>query len=369
MDNLEDAKKSLNSHLTAAEMALRIKDYKEAYLDYLACSEDSKLLSTLLLDKKQSQDALDKAEEYRTSADKYLERLHLSPEEKRKLRPRKKPKGFCEFIGRDDIKEHLTKMVVEPWKNGTYPESESLGILIYGPNGCAKSVLVQSLVHELEATEYYIEPRENFSVYNSVNVLSHWNDLFRKAEEKSNIVFYFTEAEAYFPKGEDEESKKTVEMFYKILSKERKRIRKRKLNILFVLGSAHPEKLDPSIFEKKFLHPVLFTEIIRIHHPNTLTRKLRRQERLASIDVEEEGLFDYLAKETHRYVSKKVSDVCRSLKKRATIYQGDRECPLLTKERVDKVRKDHPLDKDTSFEEGAEAFEKSLPSIVRVFGK
>lgn len=369
MDNLEDAKKSLNSHLTAAEMALRIKDYKEAYLDYLACSEDSKLLSTLLLDKKQSQDALDKAEEYRTSADKYLERLHLSPEEKRKLRPRKKPKGFCEFIGRDDIKEHLIKTVVEPWKNGTYPESESLGILIYGPNGCAKSVLVQSLVHELEATEYYIEPRENFSVYNSVNVLSHWNDLFRKAEEKNNIVFYFTEAEAYFPKGEDEESKKTVEMFYKILSKERKRIRKRKLNILFVLGSAHPERLDPSIFEKKFLHPVLFTEIIRIHHPNTLTRKLRRQERLASIDVEEEGLFDFLAKETHRYVSKKVSDVCRSLKKRATIYQGDRERPLLTKERVDKVRKDHPLDKDTSFEEGAEAFEKSLPSTVRVFGK
>ena len=51
MDNYLDAKKNLKSHLTSAEMALRIKDYKEAYLDYLAASEDSALLATLTLDK------------------------------------------------------------------------------------------------------------------------------------------------------------------------------------------------------------------------------------------------------------------------------------------------------------------------------
>ena len=53
MDNYLDAKKNLKSHLTSAEMALRIKDYKEAYLDYLAASEDSALLATLTLDKKE----------------------------------------------------------------------------------------------------------------------------------------------------------------------------------------------------------------------------------------------------------------------------------------------------------------------------
>lgn len=369
MDNYLDAKKNLKSHLTSAEMALRIKDYKEAYLDYLAAGEDSALLATLTLDKKESEMARKLSEEYKASGEECLSKLHLSPAEKEKLKPRKKPKGFCEFIGRDDIKEYLTKNIVEPWKNGTYPEKESLGLLIYGPNGCAKSVLVQSLVHELGATEYYVEPRENFSVYNARNVLSHWDALLKKAEEKNNIVFFFTHAEAYFPKGDDEESKKTVKRFYSILNKERKKIRSKKLNILFVLGTSVPEKVDVSIFEKKFLHPVLFTDIIRIHHPNTLTRKERRKERLANVDIEDPTLLDDLAKATHGFVSKKVSDVCRSLNKRANIYQGDRVTPLLTRERAEKVRKDHPYVPDTTFKEGAEAFEKSLSSNIKVFGK
>ncbi len=369
MDNYLEAKKNLKGHLTSAEMALMVKDYKEAYLDYLAASEDAALLATLTLDKKESERARKQSEEYKATGENALSKLHLSPAEKDKLKPRKKPKGFCEFIGMDDIKDYLTKTFVEPWKKGTYPENESLGLLIYGPKGCAKSVLVQSLVHELEATEYYVEPRENFSVYNSTNVLSHWQALFQRAEEKNNIVFYFTNAEAYFPKGEDEESKKTVKRFYSILQKERKRIRSKNLNILFVLGTDKPGCIDVSIFEKKFLHPVLFTDIIRIHHPNTKTRKERRKERLSSIDIENPALLDDLAKATHRFVSKKVSDVCRSLNKMATIYQGDRSRPLLTRERAEKVRKDHPYVPDTTFEEGAEAFEKSLPSNIKVFGK
>ena len=100
-----------------------------------------------------------------------------------------------------------------------------------------------------------------------------------------------------------------------------------------------------------------------------MTRKERRKERLANVDIEDPTLLDDLAKATHGFVSKKVSDVCRSLNKRANIYQGDRVTPLLTRERAEKVRKDHPYVPDTTYEEGAEEFEKSLPSNIKVFGK
>lgn len=369
MENYEDAKKSLASHLTSAEMAVRGKDYKAAYLEYYAAGEEALALSALTLDKKESEDRISLSGEYKDRGEKYLSSLHLSPLEKSKLVPRKKAKGFCEFIGRDEIKDYLSKTIVEPWKNGTYAAGGNFGLRIYGPKGCAKSVLVQSLAHELSATIYYIEPRVNFSVYNSTNAIAHFERLFDKAEEKNNILFYITKAEAYFPKGTDEESRKTSEIFYKAITKERKNIKKKNLNILFVLGTDCPDKVDVSVFQKKFLHPALLNEIVRIHHPNTKTRKERRQERLSGIDIENPSLLDNLAKETHRFVSKKISDVCRSLKKRATIYQGEREKPLLTDERAEKVRKEYPYVEDTTFEENALAFEKSLPESVKLYTK
>lgn len=365
MTENKNKKKELDNLVSAAQVALSIEDKKEAYLDYLAAADLCKELAEEVLDKRDASEYSARADEYQAIAHKTLVSMHLSAEEENKIMPRKKPKGFDEFAGMDNIKESFVHDFVEPWNRHDLLSRTRHNLFIYGPEGCAKKVLVQSLIHELGATGYFMSKLNEFSVYTFSNVEGHIKELFKKAEEKDNVVFFIENPEFYFPKEQDEESKLVFEKFYKLFTDEMKSIAKKNLNIFFIAASSDPEKVNPKVFQsKKGLfkkQDAFFDDFVRIHHPNTATRVQIIKERLADRKVVDESVITKMASFSHHFVTKDVSRLCRSVKKMSDLYAVPGEQPVVDDKIVEKVIYDFEPNDDLIFEKSAEIFEKGLP--------
>ncbi len=360
MQEIDEKKKSLVQAQNAANLAVAVEDFYGAYMNYLSAIDLAKDISSLTLSKEETATYLTLSEKLENEAKALLPRLKLTPEEASKLNKRKKSKGFDKFVGEERLKDYLTKTVIEPWKNQNMKSRNKGAILLYGPEGVSKTVLVQSLIHELNATGYFIEPIRNFSPY-SETTKEKMKTLFKLAEEKNNVVFYFPKPNAFFPDGKKNESADTFKIFYKLLKKEIKRVRKLNLNILFIASTAAPDKMNPQMFAKG-----LFDDLLRIHHPDRYTRKGLMEERLAGVEFEDPTTIDKLVPITHGYISKEVSRLCRRIKKTAQLYSKDGKDAVITPAMVDRIMIDlGPMD-DLEFKKNVDAFEASLCKDVSI---
>lgn len=360
MQDIDVKKNSYGLHMDAANMALTVNDLLSAYDNLMICGDIASEISTLSMDNDESVKYAQLSESCYKQAKDHLSKLHLSSEEEKKLRKRKVPKGFDKYVGEDKLKDYLSKTVIEPWnKHELYKRSMS-GIMIYGPEGVSKSVFVSSLIHELHATPYFINPLKNFSPY-SENTKNNIKKLFEMAEKKDNVVFFITEPLCFFPALQDKESKDTCKIFIKLLKKEMKRVKKLKLNILCVCATSTPDKLNKKIFNKG-----MFDDLLRIHHPNRTTRKQLMEERLKGIEFENQGVIDELVKHTHGFISKEISRLCRRIVNTAQIYGKDGKYAIITKDMMTHIWDDlKPMD-DEQFTAHVSDFEKSLPACVSI---
>lgn len=360
MNEIEAKKKDYEVHSEAIQMALSINDLVSAYSNYLICSQLADEISKLTLDKKDSEDYAKKSEDCHKLANDILPKLHLSKDEEEKLNKKKMPKGFDQFIGEDKLKDYLKKEVIEPWRKHELNQRDKNIILIYGPEGVSKKVLIQSLIHELQATPYYINPINNYSPY-SENVVDSFKKLFKMAEEKDNVVFYFTRPVCFFPEPNNKESKMTSKIFTKLLKKELKRIKKKNLNILFVASTSAMDKMDKKVFKKG-----LFDDLLRVHHPDRSTRKGMMEERLKDVEFEDKDMIDKLTPVTHGFVSKEISRLCRRIISTSKLYQKDGKNAVITNEMMKRIMHDlGPLD-DIDFKNVVDDFEKALPAGVSI---
>lgn len=360
MSDLDALKKDYETHQLAAEMATSIQDFLSAYDNLMACGDLASEIGNLTLDSKESQKYADLSETCFKKANESIAHLKLSDSEIAKLKKRKTPKGFDKFIGEDKLKDHLKKDVIEPWLAHDMKSRKNSAILIYGPEGISKTVLVQSLIHELSATPYFIKPILNFSPF-SENTKANFQKLFELAEEKDNVVFFFTKPTCFFPKDDDKESKATFKLFYKLFKKEMKRIRKKNLNILFVGTTSIPDKMNPKVFEKGF-----FDDLLRVHHPDRYTRKALMEERLKSIEFEDPEEIDKLTSMTHGYVSKEISRLCRRINSTAELYRKDGKPAIITKDMMKRIMDDLGPQDDEEFKKNVDAFESSLSKDILV---
>ena len=350
----DEQKRVLEQTQNAASLARDVEDYMAEYENLIAASDIAKDISGSLLDKEESERYLQLSEKLLKEAKDALNKLHIKPEDL-SVGKRKKSKGFEHFIGEDKLKNYLSDTVVKLWKENRLAERNHSGLFLYGPEGVSKTVLVQSLIHELNATGYYIDPISNFSPY-SENTKAKFKRLFKMAEQKNNVVFYFTRPVCFFPQETNPESKATAKIFLKLLKKEIKRVKKLKLNILFVASSAAPDKMSLKAFGKG-----MFDDLLRIHHPDRFTRKGLMEERLKGIEFENPNQIDELVPVTHGYISKEISRLCRRINKTAKLYGKDGNNAVITKDMMNRIMTDlGPMD-DLEFVANVNKFEESLP--------
>lgn len=360
MDNLLEIEKDYKRHQDAANMAKEVDDFLSCYENAKICSDLAREISQNTLDSEKAKQYEESASEKDSLAEECLSKLRLSPSELSKLKKRKLPKGFDKFIGEDKLKDYLQKTLIPYWKEHKLNQREKSAILLYGPEGVSKSVFVQSLIHELNATPYYINPLNNYSPFGD-NTKEQMLHLFRMAEEKDNVVFYFPKPVCFFPKESSKTNKATAKLFIKLLKKEIKRIRKKNLNIIFIASTSCPDKMNEKAFGTG-----LFDDLLRIHHPDRKTRYEIMKERLEGIPFEDPKAIENLVPVTHGFISKEISRLCRRIRYVSELYQKDKGDSTITNQMMERILTDlGPLD-DVEFKKHVDEFEKSLPTTCNL---
>ncbi len=169
--------------------------------------------------------------------------------------------GFDNVTGRDELKEQLRKEVLFALQN---PEKAKLyrlpainGVLLYGPPGCGKSLVLESFAEELGFNYSLIQAAEFGNIYQE-GVLDNLQRLFDAAEIKAPFVLCFDELEflAPNPNAENEEVGVTAQIsaLFGMMNDCAKK------GILVVATTNRPDMIDQSImrvgcFDRVFFVP------------------------------------------------------------------------------------------------------------------
>ena len=169
--------------------------------------------------------------------------------------------GFDNVTGRDELKEQLRKEVLfalhNPEKAKLYKLPAINGVLLYGPPGCGKSLVLESFAEELGFNYSIIKGVEMGHIYQD-GVLDNLQRIFDAAEIKAPFVLCFDELEfiAPNPNGEGEEGNITPQItaFFGMLNNCSKK------GILVVATTNRPDLIDQNImrvgcFDRVFFVP------------------------------------------------------------------------------------------------------------------
>ena len=169
--------------------------------------------------------------------------------------------GFDNVTGRDELKEQLRKEVrfalQNPEKAKLYKLPAINGVLLYGPPGCGKSLVLESFAEELGFNYTLIKAAEFGNIYQE-GVLDNLQRLFDAAEIKAPFVLCFDEMEflAPNPNAENEEVGVTAQIsaLFGMMNECAKK------GILVVATTNRPDLIDQSImrvgcFDRVFFVP------------------------------------------------------------------------------------------------------------------
>jgi len=197
--------------------------------------------------------------------------------------------GFDKVTGRDELKEQLRKEVLfalqNPEKAQKYQLPAINGVLLYGPPGCGKSLVLESFAEELGFNYTMIKAAEFGNIYQA-GVLDNLQRLFDAAEIKAPFVLCFDEIEFLAPNKSEEENAITLQTssLFSLMNECAKK------GILVVATTNRPDLIDQSIMRVGCFDRVFF-----VPQPDFEARKDIFREHLKNRPCE--GLdFDELAK-------------------------------------------------------------------------
>ena len=168
--------------------------------------------------------------------------------------------GFDNVTGRDELKEQLRKEVLfalqNPEKARQYKLPAINGVLLYGPPGCGKSLVLRSFAEELGFNYTIISCPEMGHIYQE-GVLDNLQRVFDAAEIKAPFVICIDELEflAPNPNAEGEENvTPQISALYGMMNECAKK------DILVVATTNRPDLIDQSImrigcFDRVFFVP------------------------------------------------------------------------------------------------------------------
>ena len=168
--------------------------------------------------------------------------------------------GFDNVTGRNELKEQLRKEVIfalqNPEKAKQYKLPAINGVLLYGPPGCGKSLVLESFAEELGFNYTIIKGVEMGHIYKD-GVLDNLQRVFDAAELKAPFVLCFDELEfiAPNPNSEGEENvTPQISALYGMMNECSKK------GLLVVATTNRPDLIDQTImrvgcFDRVFYVP------------------------------------------------------------------------------------------------------------------
>ncbi len=208
--------------------------------------------------------------------------------------------------GLDDVKQEIQESIelplTEPEKFIKLGIKPPRGILLYGPPGCGKTLMVKAAANEANA---------NFISVKGPEVLSKWmgesekaiRRIFKKARQLSPCIVFFDEIDAIAPIRGSDSNKATERVVNQILT-ELDGIEKRE-GVVFVAATNRPDLIDSAL-----LRPGRIDRFVYVSSPDEITRKKILELHTRSMPVDKVDLIK-IAEKTENFSGADLEAVCR----------------------------------------------------------
>ena len=237
--------------------------------------------------------------------------------------------GFDQVAGRDELKEQLRKEVIFALQN---PEKAKLyhllpvnGILLYGPPGCGKSLVMESFAEELGFNYTILKASEFGNIYQP-GVIDNLQRIFDAASLKTPFVLGIDEIEYLIPNpGIDKVTQESVNMLGVLNGCAQH-------GILVMASSNQPEQVDPFLMRPGCIDRVFFVSQPDMEARKDIFRKHLNNRPCDEID------YDELAKLSEDFVAGDITEAVNE----AAMTAAYMDVPISQKILVDVLKYKNP---------------------------
>lgn len=231
--------------------------------------------------------------------------------------------GFEDIAGMDDVKQLLTKKVInllkDPEKAQKYKLSLPNGLLLYGPPGCGKTVWAQRLAEEADFRYIYIKASDLLRIYmqGSHGVITQ---VMEQAKQVAPVVVCLDELELLMP-SKEHQYEYVVEAGNEFLDAVEGAI---KDGIFFVAVTSRPDLIDGAVVASGRLEHKVY-----IPMPDTAARKSMFEIQLADRPLADDIDYDRLAELSNNFVINDIAFVVNDAALKASETDDDISQSLL----------------------------------------
>ncbi len=187
-----------------------------------------------------------------------------------------------------------------------YHVQPSRGIMLFGPPGCGKTLVVKAASNELHATFLFLSGAELLKkgYEDGVKVI---RETFNRAREQSPAIIFMDEMEAIAPV-RSEYSSQLVENIVAQLLNEMDGVKGLK-NVVVIGATNRPAIIDPAL-----MRPGRFDKLLYVPPPSQKARAEIFRHDLQKIPLSEDVDFEYLSDVSEGFSGADISSVCEEAK-------------------------------------------------------
>jgi SpoVK/Ycf46/Vps4 family AAA+-type ATPase len=219
--------------------------------------------------------------------------------------------SWDDVVGLEDVKEELRKAIILPTK--VDPEKLPLGwptgILLFGPPGCGKTLVVAAVAAEVNAHLFYVDPALVMSKWlgeSEKNVAKVFEEARRRASRSRPAIIFIDEVEALTGIFSNEVGGE-ARMRSQLLNEMDGLHSKGKRLYVYVVGATN----KPWLLDQAFLRR--FQKRIYVPPPDFRTRIELFKHYTKGLKLTSDVDFNVLAQRTEGYTAHDIEEVCREV--------------------------------------------------------
>ncbi|MCX8195387.1 MAG: AAA family ATPase [Candidatus Micrarchaeota archaeon] len=215
--------------------------------------------------------------------------------------------SLADVGGYENVKEELRESIIAPLKRQelsyTYGIKPPTGILLFGPPGTGKTMLMKALAKELNIGFYYVKCSD---------LLSEWygesekniSEVFAIARKNAPCVLFFDEIDSIGKRRDAYTTDDVAPRVMSVLLEELDGFKEKK-NVITIGATNIPDQLDPAL-----MRPGRFDKIIYMPLPDYEARKAIFKVHLQKLPHDEDLDYGKLASMTERYSGADIKNIC-----------------------------------------------------------
>ena len=265
-------KNKISKNINFKEIAKKTPGYLAADLQSLARAAGHNAINRLI--KKNASKMNSENLENNMNLDLDLQNLYIEQEDFNyaltQIQPTSKREGFTtipnvtwdDVGGLKDLREELYYDIVlpitEPSKLKIVGISKAVGVLLYGPPGCGKTLLAKAVANEAKANFISIKGPELLNKYVGESERAI-RSLFIRAKNSSPCIIFFDELDALVPKRSQENNNSSERVVNQLLT-EMDGLEDRK-QIFIIAATNRPDIIDPAMLRPGRLDKLLYVPL------------------------------------------------------------------------------------------------------------